>query len=114
MGPRIPPMDRLLGAAGERGLVDRFGRLPVREALREAADGLRRALADEPPPPQEDPHEWILSRAQADLEARYAPSLRPVLNLTGTVLHTNLGRAPLPPGGHRRGGRRAAGGASQS
>jgi L-seryl-tRNA(Ser) seleniumtransferase len=38
----------------------------------------------------------ILDEAADALTARFAMSQRPVMNLTGTVLHTNLGRAPLP------------------
>jgi L-seryl-tRNA(Ser) seleniumtransferase len=38
----------------------------------------------------------ILSRVSGSLRRDAAPSLRPVFNLTGTVLHTNLGRAQLP------------------
>jgi L-seryl-tRNA(Ser) seleniumtransferase len=39
--------------------------------------------------------EWIEARALADIDARLAPSLKPVINATGVLLHTNLGRAPL-------------------
>jgi seryl-tRNA(Sec) selenium transferase len=37
-----------------------------------------------------------MARVGAGVTAKMAPKLRPVFNLTGTVLHTNLGRAPLP------------------
>ena len=39
----------------------------------------------------------IIDEAADHLAARFARSQRPVFNMTGTVLHTNLGRAPLPP-----------------
>ncbi len=39
----------------------------------------------------------IIGEAADHLAARFARSQRPVFNMTGTVLHTNLGRAPLPP-----------------
>ena len=59
----------------------------VRAALRE-----RRGAEDSPPGLDE-----LARRVSRRIDALLAPSLRPVLNLTGTVLHTNLGRAPLPP-----------------
>lgn len=40
--------------------------------------------------------EVVSQRVEAELRARHQPSMRPVFNLTGTVLHTNLGRALLP------------------
>jgi L-seryl-tRNA(Ser) seleniumtransferase len=45
----------------------------------------------------DEPAMHILNEAADALSRRFAPSQRPVFNLTGTVLHTNLGRAPLPP-----------------
>jgi L-seryl-tRNA(Ser) seleniumtransferase len=63
-----------------------FGHSPVLEALRRAASEVRKgALTGD---------ETAVARAvAAELRARFAPSQRPVFNLTGTVLHTNLGRA---------------------
>jgi L-seryl-tRNA(Ser) seleniumtransferase len=52
----------------------------------------RRAARAFPAPP-----DAILASAAHTLARRFAASQRPVFNLTGTVLHTNLGRAPLPP-----------------
>ena len=39
----------------------------------------------------------VIDEAADHLAARFARSQRPVFNMTGTVLHTNLGRSPLPP-----------------
>ena len=73
-------------------LVHRHGRPLVLEAVRRALDRARAAIAAGR---SIDP-----AGIEADIAARVqavtAPSLVPLFNLTGTVLHTNLGRAPLP------------------
>lgn len=87
----LPSVDRLLGVAG--ALVAEFGRPETAEAARATLAAWRTRLAEPgraPPGPEE-----LRSEIAIRLRDRAAPSLRPVFNLTGTVLHTNLGRAPL-------------------
>mgnify|MGYP002780487743 FL=1 len=90
---RLPAVDAVLrGAAGTLAIA-RHGRAPATAAIRQVLAGLRPAvLAGAVPPPDADA---VAARAIALLEAAEVPSLRPVLNLTGVVLHTNLGRALL-------------------
>ena len=64
----------------------------LRDVLQEARAALTNGRGNAPPSDEE------LVRAAADrLAARLAPSLRPVVNASGVVLHTNLGRAALAP-----------------
>ncbi|WP_245727099.1 L-seryl-tRNA(Sec) selenium transferase [Paracoccus isoporae] len=89
----LPSVDRLLGATGGAALIAAHGRMPATEALRRALGALRDdVLAGAAMPP--DPAQAVLNAAAAELDRPDA--LRPCLNLTGTVLHTNLGRALLP------------------
>ena len=90
----IPAVDRLLRADAARDLIERFGRAAVLDSLRTVLASLRRQLADHAATDASEAA--ILARTAKVLDALMAPSLKPVFNLTGTVLHTNLGRAPLP------------------
>src|SRR5919106_5105970 len=85
----LPSVDRLLRQRDTEPLIAAHGRRAVTEAIRAVLAGLRaeRVLAGETE---------ILGRVRDFLHADAKPSLRPVFNLTGTVLHTNLGRALLP------------------
>jgi L-seryl-tRNA(Ser) seleniumtransferase len=92
----IPSVDRLLRAPPLQALLARYGRTAVTATLRAQLARLRRtALAGELDPGglQESA---IMAAVGAELAHAARPALRPVFNLSGTVLHTNLGRALLP------------------
>ena len=87
---RPPSVDTLLGQPGFAALAAEFGRTATRDDLRAVLSGLR---AGNGPVPD---GEGLAALCRTRLTALVRPLLRPVFNLTGTVLHTNLGRAALP------------------
>jgi L-seryl-tRNA(Ser) seleniumtransferase len=88
---KLPSVDEVLRTA-EAGLaVARFGRPAVVAAVRAALASARDAARTGNGPLPDG--NAIADRAHHELAIDAVPSLRPVLNLTGTVLHTNLGRA---------------------
>jgi L-seryl-tRNA(Ser) seleniumtransferase len=91
----LPSTDRLLRLPQAAALLREHGHALVAGEARTLLDGLRvRAVAGELPRAAVDPA--ALQQALAErVAARLAPRLRRVLNLTGTVIHTNLGRALL-------------------
>jgi L-seryl-tRNA(Ser) seleniumtransferase len=96
----LPAVDTVLRHPATEAAIARHGRRSVTIAVRTVLDALRRAV-DETDAPDAGPvgpevgPEDVARRAAAMLEARAARGIRPVLNATGVVLHTNLGRAPL-------------------
>lgn len=93
----LPPLDGLLARDRVRGWIERWGREPVKEALRATLDEERDRLAAEQGSAsgESSSQEALLEAAARRLEASERPSPGRVLNGTGVVLHTNLGRAPL-------------------
>src|SRR5919199_6729161 len=91
----LPSVDEVLSRPAVRALEVRIGRAPVKSAVRQAIAAARdRILAGAGNGSGElVPDDEVLSRAQHEAAAR----LRRVINATGVVLHTNLGRAPLHP-----------------
>ena len=83
---RIPRTDRVLADPRVRAAAGGLGDAAVRAAVVSAQD---RARGGEIAP------EAVVDTVVASLSARGASSLTPVLNATGVVVHTNLGRAPL-------------------
>ncbi len=94
----IPSIEQLRQRAAVRPLEARFGHEALVAALREASTALRSLiLADGPDVPRDaEAAALAIERAAtAQLSRQFRGSLRPVLNATGVILHTNLGRAPL-------------------
>jgi L-seryl-tRNA(Ser) seleniumtransferase len=89
----LPSVDAVLKSAAAAGLLERFGRVASTEAIRVALQDARSALqAGERAAPTA---EAIALECFTRLANEDRPGLRPLFNLTGTVLHTNLGRALL-------------------
>ena len=89
----LPSVDRLLSLPQAAALIDRHGRSAATDALRAALAEARAELRGSGGAAPDGAA--IASRAAAALDAAAQSALRPMLNLTGTVLHTNLGRALL-------------------
>ena len=87
---RIPGVDRLLERPWCRELTRSRGRGWITERLRALLKDLR---AGRLPVPDSD--EGFAALLHTEIARAEAPSLRRVVNATGVVLHTNLGRAPL-------------------
>ena len=87
----LPSVDDILKADAAELAIARFGRPAAVTAVRQALDATRTALRAGKTPPGEP--QAIADAALARLTADARSNLRPVFNLTGTVLHTNLGRA---------------------
>ncbi len=92
--PKIPPsVDETMKAPAFTSLTDQFGRRPVVDGLRATLDQARSALqaGDD----VDLSFETLAAAVARHCHQLFARAPRPVFNLTGTVLHTNLGRAPL-------------------
>ncbi len=95
---RLPAVHRLLATAEVRAAIAVFGRQGATNACRAALDDLRTAIANDTVTGDnidhqiEDLPQEIGHRLQAGMSQAYPE----VINATGIILHTNLGRAPLP------------------
>lgn len=90
----LPSVDELLKTPRAEEIVAAYGRQLTLKAFRSVLDdyreGMLRGSSDRFPDV-----ESFYQQAQQTLESWVAPSLRPVINATGVILHTNLGRAPV-------------------
>ena len=92
---KLPSVDRILSQARTKKLISRYGRAGVKEAVRDElarvrqmhlAAGLSKAISEDD----------LLGPVERSLDSSAHVTPRCVFNLTGTVIHTNLGRSPLP------------------
>jgi L-seryl-tRNA(Ser) seleniumtransferase len=88
----LPSVESLLQTETAAELARAFGRPLTLQALQESLEAARSRIRQgaAAPVPEE-----VLVEARAAVEGWLRPTLRPVINATGVILHTNLGRAPL-------------------
>ncbi len=89
---RLTSVDRLLSEGRIKQLQESYPRVLVVDLIRQCLDRERLSIASGNPCPSIDE---IAESICAQAWALSHPSLRPVINATGVILHTNLGRAPL-------------------
>ncbi len=94
----IPGVDRVLNERAIQVLSKRCGTSVLTDMIRQAIDRVRGMMRDGEAvgASREALIKWIVGDVQRELAEQFAPNLRRVVNATGVILHTNLGRAPLP------------------
>jgi L-seryl-tRNA(Ser) seleniumtransferase len=93
----IPSVEQVRQRPAVKDLEERFGRDAVLTQLRRLLDEARTMATEGDRDAMAQVLDGLGDRLRDRLERDTAPSLIPVINATGVVVHTNLGRAPLPP-----------------
>jgi len=89
---KLPSIERVLQRAELQESITTQGRPLVIDSARQVIGEVRREIGSGEPCPA---LETLLDQILADLETRGQPTLARVINATGVIVHTNLGRAPL-------------------
>lgn len=95
---QLPAVSRLLETARVRALIERHGRAATVAAIQRALAEARAALSDRDAPALGAPaldETTLVAQVEAALDAEARRALQGVINATGVVIHTNLGRVPL-------------------
>jgi L-seryl-tRNA(Ser) seleniumtransferase len=88
----LPAVEHLLQSDQGRALIDRHGRALTIQAVRHVLDAARHEITQGAPAPSMDA---LLEQARTTIALWLTPTLHPLINATGIIIHTNLGRAPL-------------------
>src|SRR5215471_4199085 len=88
----LPSVDELLQSTAGKHLIMRFSRSPTLRAIRASIAQARVDIQNGAACPSTAD---LLARAEHTLQLEQQPHLRPVINATGVIINTNLGRAPL-------------------
>ena len=89
---KLPSVDRLLQEESIAALVARWGHELAADAVRETLGAVRQTIQEGDTCP---PLGSLCQEVADRLATRLQPTLRPAINATGVIVHTNLGRAPL-------------------
>ncbi len=95
----IPKVDTLLEDSQTVNLIKTYSRDVVMEAIRSETEKLRKFIAgvenEEQAEEAQERIDGLLDSIRSSVEKMNEPNMRKVINATGTILHTNLGRAPI-------------------
>ena len=94
----LPSVDRLLQAPHAQELLQRYGHDALTDAVRESLETARAEIKSGQQAPSEAE---LLVTVEELLSGWTASTLQPVINASGVILHTNLGRAPLSQAAQR-------------
>ena len=91
----IPSVDRILADPALGALRETYSEEFVKRSVRGALDELRGKIRSGNASKEDCLTQAIVSRASEIAMSRFAPKLKTVINATGVIVHTNLGRSPL-------------------